>query len=144
VEICKDLDFPALTGAYAARGAGLILVPAWDKVQDGWLHSRMAVMRGVEFGVAIARSAKEGALTVSDARGRVVAEEASRIGEVAMVVGEVPVGSQPTWYGRAPKAFELLCLAGLLVVLAAAVRPRATPGPAPEARPHPPRSTVAP
>jgi apolipoprotein N-acyltransferase len=123
VEICKDLDFPALTGAYAGRGVGLLLVPAWDKVQDGWLHGRMAVMRGVEFGVAVARAAKEGTLTVSDARGRVVAEATSRAAAVASLVADVPVAAYPTPYARAPAAFEGLCLAGLLALLAAGLRP---------------------
>src|SRR5206468_12707788 len=48
VAICKDLDFPLLGRAYARAGVGLLLVPAWDFVRDRWLHSRMAVVRGVE------------------------------------------------------------------------------------------------
>lgn len=46
--ICKDMDFPQLSRQYGADGAGLLLVPAWDFGDDGWLHDRMAVMRGVE------------------------------------------------------------------------------------------------
>jgi hypothetical protein len=48
VEICKDMDFPALTQRYADANVELLLVPAWDFRVDGWLHSRMAIMRGVE------------------------------------------------------------------------------------------------
>ena len=48
VAICKDLDYPPLGRAYARAEVGLLLVPAWDFQNDGWLHSRMAVMRGVE------------------------------------------------------------------------------------------------
>jgi apolipoprotein N-acyltransferase len=77
VQICKDMDFPALSRRYAESGIGLLAVPAWDFVTDGWLHSRMAVMRGVEGGFWIARTARDGRLTVSDDRGRVVAEAAS-------------------------------------------------------------------
>jgi apolipoprotein N-acyltransferase len=38
------------------------------------LHGDMALMRGVEYGYSIVRSAKFGELTVSDDRGRVLAE----------------------------------------------------------------------
>ncbi|MGH8182090.1 MAG: nitrilase-related carbon-nitrogen hydrolase, partial [Rhodanobacteraceae bacterium] len=75
--ICKDMDFPGMGRTYAARDAQLLLVPAWDFNVDGWLHSRMAIMRGVESGFAIARAARSGRLTLSDDRGRVVAEASS-------------------------------------------------------------------
>jgi apolipoprotein N-acyltransferase len=48
VEICKDMDFPALSRQYGKDEVGLMIVPAWDFVKDDWLHDRMAVMRGVE------------------------------------------------------------------------------------------------
>ena len=52
----------------------MLLAPAWDFDNDGWLHSRMAVVRGVESGLALARIARGGLATVSDAYGRVIAE----------------------------------------------------------------------
>jgi apolipoprotein N-acyltransferase len=58
LEICKDMDFPRLSQEYSDDGIGLLLVPAWDFVDDGWLHGRMAILRGVEGGFSIARSAK--------------------------------------------------------------------------------------
>jgi apolipoprotein N-acyltransferase len=60
VAICKDMDFPALGREYA--GVAIMLVPAWDFVDDAWLHSRMSILRGVESGYAIARSARNGVL----------------------------------------------------------------------------------
>jgi len=66
--ICKDMDFHDIGNAYAARGAQLLLVPASDFIVDGWLHSRMAIMRGVESGFAVARAAHAGRLTLSDDR----------------------------------------------------------------------------
>lgn len=71
--IRKDMDFHDIGRAYAACGARLLLVPAWNFGIDGWLHSRMAIMRGVESGFAIARAACSGRLTLGDDRGRVVA-----------------------------------------------------------------------
>ena len=40
---------------------------------DGWIHARMAVMRGVENGFAVVRSAFLGVEAVSDAQGRLLA-----------------------------------------------------------------------
>ncbi|GIH25854.1 apolipoprotein N-acyltransferase [Acrocarpospora phusangensis] len=75
--ICKDLDFPGLVREYGKAGVAALLAPAWDFGEDGWLHSRMAVVRGVENGFAVARAAREGLMTVSDNRGRVLAERRS-------------------------------------------------------------------
>jgi apolipoprotein N-acyltransferase len=72
VAICKDMDFPTLGRAYGARGVGLLFVPAWDFNVDGWYHSRMAIMRGIESGFSIVRVAKQGLHTVTDNRGRVL------------------------------------------------------------------------
>ncbi len=74
VAICKDLDFPLPAGAYRKLGAGGLLVPSWDFDRDGWLNSRMAVIRGVENGLTVERTARSGSLTVSDGYGRVLAE----------------------------------------------------------------------
>src|SRR5206468_8848188 len=72
LQICKDMDFPELSREYALQGANLLLVPAWDFNLDRWLHARMAVLRAVENGFALARSARNGLLTLSDNRGRIV------------------------------------------------------------------------
>jgi apolipoprotein N-acyltransferase len=98
--ICKDLDFPPLGREYSRRGAALLLVPAWDFGVDGWLHSRMAVLRGVEGGFAVARSARGGRLTVSDDRGRLLAETTSDSAPVASLRASVGVGSRGTLYAR--------------------------------------------
>lgn len=80
LEICKDMDFPALSREYGKAGVGLMLVPAWDFRLDGWLHGRMAVLRGVENGFFVVRSAKDGLLTVSDPEGRILGEKQSSDG----------------------------------------------------------------
>lgn len=120
--ICKDMDFPEIGRAYAERGAQLLLVPAWDFGVDGWLHSRMAILRGVEGGFAVARVARSGRLTLSDDRGRVVAE-ASGEQEDSRLVGDLPLGETRTFYARWGDWFawlDLLALAGLIVLAARA------------------------
>lgn len=121
--ICKDMDFHDIGRAYAARGAQLLLVPAWDFSVDGWLHSRMAIMRGVESGFAVARAARSGRLTLSDDRGRVVAEASSEQHD-AQVVGTLPLRATRTLYTRWGNWFVWLNLAGLLTLLVWAWRPR--------------------
>src|SRR5215472_7696622 len=94
------MDFPALARRNAAGGVGLLLVPAWDFDDDGWLHDRMAVMRGVEGGFSIARSAKQGVLTVSDDRGRVLGEVSTSAAPFASLVATVRVRHDDTVYAR--------------------------------------------
>ena len=117
--ICKDMDFHDIGRTYADLGAQLLLVPAWDFGVDGWLHGRMAIMRGVESGFAIARTARRGRLTLSDDRGRVVAEASSEQHD-ATLVGDLPLHRDRTLYTRWGDWFAYfdLALLGLLLGLA--------------------------
>jgi apolipoprotein N-acyltransferase len=123
IAICKDMDFPALGREYARAGVGLMLVPAWDFRRDGWLHARMAVVRGIEGGFAVARSAQEGLLTVSDDRGRIVAEMASHSGPEALLLASVAPGTGRSFYSRFGDWFAWICLG---IAAAGMVRLRAT------------------
>ncbi len=117
IEICKDMDFPQLSRQYGNDGVGLMLVPAWDFVVDGWWHGRMAILRGIESGFSIARSPKQGVLSVSDSRGRVLAERSSGSGPFASLVASAPVQHESTIYARFGDWFGWLNVA-LLVLLA--------------------------
>lgn len=123
VAVCKDMDFPALGRGYA--GIDVMLVPAWDFTEDAWIHSRIAILRGVESGYAIVRSARSGVLTVSDAYGRVTAEAPS--GPQTAYNAEVPLGGPgPTLYARIGDAFGWACAAlALLLIGWGALRKRA-------------------
>ena len=114
VAICKDMDFPALGREYA--GVAIMLVPAWDFTEDAWLHSRMAILRGVESGYAIARSARNGVMTVSDAYGR-VSYEAPSGPQTAYNVAVPRIGPGPTLYTRIGDSFgwSMLVAAALLI-----------------------------
>jgi len=131
VAICKDMDFQGTLRGDAAAGAragslGLMLVPAWDFDADGWLHARMAVMRGVEGGYAIVRAAANGLVTVSDARGRVLAARPTVRGAYTSVVVDVPRGTGGTPYVRIGDVFAWLAgLLGLALVAWSAIRLRA-------------------
>jgi apolipoprotein N-acyltransferase len=119
LQICKDMDFPKLSREYAADGANLLLVPAWDFNRDRWLHARMAVLRAVENGFALARSARNGLLTLSDNRGRILAEAITAPGRFISITGKVNVSSrEETFYTRTGDWFAWLCVAVLVSLLA--------------------------
>ncbi len=100
ITICKDMDFPRLSRDYGNDGTGLLLVPAWDFVVDGWLHGRMGILRGVESGFSMARAPKQGILTVTDNRGRVLAERETSTAPFASLLAAVPVSHDATIYAR--------------------------------------------
>jgi apolipoprotein N-acyltransferase len=116
VEICKDMDFPRLARQYSNDGARLMLVPAWDFVDDGWLHGRMAILRGVESGFSIARSVKQGILTLTDSRGRVLAQHVTGSLPFDILVGSLPLGSGQTFYVRTGDWFAWIDLVFALLL----------------------------
>lgn len=118
LQICKDMDFPKLSREYAADGANLLLVPAWDFSLDGWLHARMAVLRAVENGFALARSARNGLLTLSDNRGRILAERETVPDRFASITGKLNVSREETFYARTGDWFAWLCVAAFASFLA--------------------------
>jgi len=120
VAICKDLDFPRTLRSDAQNGIRLMAVPANDFVKDGWIHARMAVMRGVENGFAVVRSAFSGVATASDAQGRVLGRASTLRPGMMRLSADVPLGPGPTLYTRIGDVFAWLCAAlslGLTVVL---------------------------
>lgn len=98
VAICKDMDFTPLGRRYGQAGTGLMLVPGWDFFADYIQHGHMAIMRGVESGFSVARSAKGGSLYASDDRGRVLAEVKSDSAPFATLLVEVPAAHDPTLF----------------------------------------------
>jgi len=98
VEICKDMDFTPLSREYGSKGVGLMLVPGWDFSMDRWWHGHIAVMRGVEDGFSVVRAAKNGYLTVSDDRGRILAETRSDSAAFATLLTAVPAAHDETVY----------------------------------------------
>jgi apolipoprotein N-acyltransferase len=128
IAICKDLDFPRLSREYGNDGTGLLLVPAWDFDLDGWLHGRMAILRGVESGFSIVRAPKAGILTVSDDRGRVLAEIDSKSAPFASLLAAVPVRHDGTIYARFGDWFAWMNIAALIALTVTAVTRRRRAG----------------
>ena len=117
VAICKDLDFAPMIREYGRRGTALMYVPAWDFTVDGRMHARMAVMRGIENGFAMARAAAMGRLTASDAFGRIVAESTTSNSRPTLLIAEVGLTSTGTLYSRIGDVFAWLVVAGASALL---------------------------
>jgi apolipoprotein N-acyltransferase len=130
--ICRDMDYPDPANRYGQLGVGLLLVPAWDQIEDRWWHGHMALMRGVENGYSIVRTAKSGFLTVSDDRGRVLAEATNLPTQTfSTLLATVPVRHDTTLYQSWGDWFAWLCIAvtvGLLVRTTGRWRARQDPG----------------
>jgi apolipoprotein N-acyltransferase len=117
VAICKDMDFSAPSRLYGEAGVGLMLVPGWDfNIDRGW-HGHIAIMRGVESGFSIAHAAKNGYLTVSDNRGRILAQTRSDSALFATLLAQVPVVHVRTLYLLWGDWFGWLSLAILVFTL---------------------------
>jgi len=124
VAICKDMDFASPARLYGEAGVGLMLVPGWDFGVDGSWHGHIAVMRGVEDGFSIARAAKNGFLTVSDNRGRIVAEVSSSSAPFATLLVDVPAAHSWTVYQLQGDWFAWFVIALLVFVMMQMVRLR--------------------
>ena len=117
VAICKDMDFSAPSRLYGNAGVGLMLVPGWDfNLDRGW-HGHIAIMRGVESGFSIAHAAKNGFLTVSDNRGRILAQTRSDSAPFATLIAQAPVAHDRTLYLLWGDWFAWLSLAMLVLAL---------------------------
>jgi apolipoprotein N-acyltransferase len=121
IEICRDMDYPELARRYAKQQVGLVLVPAWDQgvdVDADW-HGHLSLMRGVEDGFAMVRDAKNGLLTASDDRGRILAEKPTHSdGALTTMLAVVPVRHDRTLYQKWGDWFAWLDLAALVAILA--------------------------
>lgn len=113
VGICKDMDFTPLSREYGQAGVGLMLVPGWDFRLDRRWHGHIAVMRGVEDGFTVARASRDGNLTISDDRGRILAETRSDSAPFATLLAEAPSAHHSTLYLALGDWFAWLSLAAL-------------------------------
>ncbi|HTW34059.1 MAG TPA: hypothetical protein VMD53_05520 [Rhizomicrobium sp.] len=113
LEICKDMDFQAMIRAdEVATHPALLAVPAWDFDKDNWSHARVAIIRSIENGVPMARSARDGLLTLNDRYGRIVAR-ARTVGPFTTLIGDLPLDGRGgnTLYDKIGDIFGWFCAA---------------------------------
>ncbi len=118
--ICKDMDFSELGKYYGRVETQLLLVPALDFNVDGWLHGRVAMMRGIENGFAVARSAGQGLLTITDQFGRIIAIKADGQDSNNILITTVMLYPLHTFYAEHGDWFAwfILILLSFLVLTA--------------------------
>jgi apolipoprotein N-acyltransferase len=127
LEICKDMDFHAMVREdMTATHPRLLAVPAWDFDTDDWSHARVAVIRSIENGVPMARTARDGLLTLNDRYGRVVAR-ARTIGGFTTLVGDLPLDGcgGATIYDRIGDVFGWFCIGFALALFGWSLASRA-------------------
>lgn len=120
--VCYEAIFPDLCREFVRRGAQVLA----NVTNDGWFgrllgaqqHAELAVMRTVENGVPMIRSANNGVSFIVDPFGRVVKK--TRLFTQDVLVGDVPAPRKPTPYRRFGDWFVGLALA--VLVGAAVVR----------------------
>lgn len=121
IAICKDLDFQDYIIKYGKNQTDILFIPAWDFVVDDWLHSRMAILRGVENGFSEVRTARQGRLTISDCYGRAKYETSCAQGQSASLIGEVSLQKRNTFYSQFGEWFGILNLIGAIFFLFKAI-----------------------
>ncbi len=110
VLISQDLDFPDTARQLAANDVRVVVAPASDWQGSEVIHQRMSMVRGVESGFSLARSASGGMLSASDSRGRLVAAREPVHSQDTMVLGNLPIGTGRTLYSRTDDWFGRLCV----------------------------------
>ncbi|WP_249219759.1 nitrilase-related carbon-nitrogen hydrolase [Chitinophaga sp. HK235] len=126
VAICKDMDFQQYISRYGSADCNVLYVPAWDFDQDGWLHSRMAMMRCVEGGFGMVRNARRGRLTINDYCGRVLYEANSDKGTPVLLSGNIEIQHHATLHNKWGDWFSMLNAIACLVSLALLAKARRT------------------
>ena len=117
--ICFEAIFPDLTREFTRRGSQLLAVVT----NDGWFgrlvgaqqHAELAVLRTVENGVPMIRSANNGISLIADPYGRIL--KRTPLFVQTILTGPVPQPLAPTLYRRYGDWFMLACMLGLLVGL---------------------------
>jgi apolipoprotein N-acyltransferase len=126
--ICYEAIFPALVRRFGAGGAELLV----NITNDAWYgttsaphqHLAMAAFRAVENRRYLVRAANTGITAVVDPRGRVL--EPTRLFETTVLVREVPLVAETTFYTRHGNVFAQAAAAIALALVAATYRRRVT------------------
>jgi apolipoprotein N-acyltransferase len=128
LEVCKDMDFQAMIrNDELATTPSLLAVPAWDFNLDDWSHARVAVMRSVENGVPMARTARNGLMTLNDRYGRVLLRTRT-VDALTVARGELPLSGSGggTLYDKIGDSFGwLTVILGALFILMSFGAPKA-------------------
>lgn len=117
--ICFESIFPELSRRSVDRGAGVLV----NITNDGWFgkvsgaqqHNNMAILRSVENGVVLLRSANTGISMIVDQRGRILTERELFVDDI--IVAAVAVDPVGTPYRRIGDILPVICLIVTTILL---------------------------
>lgn len=116
--ICYDYDFPEMSQAHGALGAGLVFVPSSDWRGIDPYHTQMARLRAIEGGYSLIRPVRWATSGAFDAFGRSRATMSHFEQNDRIIEASLPTERVPTLYASIGDAPVLLYL---LIILGAAV-----------------------
>ena len=122
--ICFDADFPGLIRDAGRGRADLLIIPSSDWQAIDPIHTRMALVRGIENGCSVVRQTNKGLSAAADAQGRILASVDFFQTRPCVMVAQVPVRGVPTLYARVGDLFAWLCVVALAMLLTWAIRSR--------------------
>ncbi len=100
VAICKDMDFSDIGIFYGHKNVPLVLVPALDFKVDDWQHGRVAMMRGIENGFAVARASGQGLLSLTNQYGEIIELKKDYEKMENILINKVNLQPMQTFYNR--------------------------------------------
>jgi apolipoprotein N-acyltransferase len=103
----------------------ILLLPSsdWDSIA-AW-HAQQAPFRAIENGTAVVRPTRQGISLATDSQGRLLGHKSDYfVAEEQTLVASVPTEGTSTWYPVVGDTFAWASAAGILVLTAAAFRPR--------------------
>lgn len=133
--ICFDADFPDVIVRAGRERADLLLIPASDWKAIDPVHTRMALVRGVENGCAVARQTNQGLSAAADRQGRILAAADFFTSSPRVMVAQLQARGVRTIYARAPLLVPALCVLLLLVFAGFSISASSRGGALPERRP---------
>ncbi len=111
--VCFDADFPALIASAGRARADLLVIPSSDWRAIDPVHTRMALVRGVENGCSVIRQTNQGLSAAADDQGRILAASDFFHNDAHVMVAQIPSRGVRTLYPVAPQLFPYACLAAL-------------------------------
>jgi apolipoprotein N-acyltransferase len=114
--VCFDADFPDLIGKAGRERADLLIVPASDWRAIDPIHTRMALVRGIENGCSVVRPTHKGWSAAADYEGRILSSADYFHATPAVMVAQVPSRGVWTFYPRCPDLLPYSCIIALALV----------------------------
>ncbi len=111
VAICFENDFPTLITQISSKKADILLIPASDWKEISPYHTRIAYFRGIENGVSVFRTTKEGTSGSADHLGRIIREVSDFDSDKGSILRiQMPVYHTDTLYSKTGDLFAHLAV----------------------------------